>query len=148
MSKIGYTLAVILGFIIPGMMFIFVWNRQLFLEMDIFKLMIIAFGIPFIICIPNAIICMNMIKIKEMISKNQEEKDVYEEYGLVYFLSSIIIITVIELIFGMVGKIFNEECTIKLFIMYLGSIIGVFIIVTNVVEKCVRKFINRKKKSK
>lgn len=36
-TKVGYVLTVILGFIVPGNVLIFVWNRNVYLEIDIIK---------------------------------------------------------------------------------------------------------------
>ena len=33
-TKVGYVLTVILGFIVPGNVLIFVWNRNMYLEID------------------------------------------------------------------------------------------------------------------
>lgn len=46
-SKMGYTLTVIFGFGLPGNLLVFVWDRNLYLEMNIVKLIILSFGIAF-----------------------------------------------------------------------------------------------------
>lgn len=46
-SKIGYTLTIIAGFIVPGVMLIFIWNRELYMQLDIIKLLLASFGISF-----------------------------------------------------------------------------------------------------
>ena len=40
-TKVGYVLTIVLGFIAPGNVLIFVWNRNMYLEMDIVKLLIL-----------------------------------------------------------------------------------------------------------
>ena len=47
-TKVGYVLTVILGFIVPGNVLIFVWNRNMYLEIDIIKLLILSFSISFV----------------------------------------------------------------------------------------------------
>ena len=54
-KKVGYVLAVILGFIAPGNVLLFAWDRNLYLEMDVVKLLILSFSISFITFIPNLI---------------------------------------------------------------------------------------------
>ena len=40
-TKVGYVLTIVLGFIAPGNVLIFVWNRNMYLEMDIVILLIL-----------------------------------------------------------------------------------------------------------
>lgn len=72
-SKIGYTLAVIFGFALPGNALIYIWDRELYLEMDILKLLIISVGIPFMLCIPNFFVVMEIVLTKNLISKKSED---------------------------------------------------------------------------
>ena len=48
-SKIGYTLTAIIGGALPGSLLIFVWNRKLYMELDLLKLIILSFAITLII---------------------------------------------------------------------------------------------------
>ena len=41
-SKIGYTLTAIIGGALPGSLLIFVWNRKLYMELDLLKLIILS----------------------------------------------------------------------------------------------------------
>lgn len=50
------SLIVILGFVAPGAMFIFIWNKELFKKMTMGKLVILSFGITNLAFIPNAMI--------------------------------------------------------------------------------------------
>ena len=52
-GKIGYTATVIFGFLLPGMLFIFVWNRQAYFELEIIRLVLLAFCISFAVYICN-----------------------------------------------------------------------------------------------
>lgn len=44
-EKVNYVAVIILGFIIPGNVLIFVWNQELYFEIDIIRLLILSFGI-------------------------------------------------------------------------------------------------------
>lgn len=48
-SKIGYTLVFILCIFAPGNLFIFIWNQELYFEMDIIRLIILSLIIPCIV---------------------------------------------------------------------------------------------------
>ena len=52
-SKIGYTLTAIIGGALPGSLLIFVWNRKLYMELDLLKLIILSFAIPGILYVCN-----------------------------------------------------------------------------------------------
>ena len=59
-SKIGYTLTAIIGGALPGSLLIFVWNRKLYMELDLLKLIILSFAIPvYRLC--RCIMSLNMI---------------------------------------------------------------------------------------
>ena len=42
-EKVNYVAVIILGFIIPGNVLIFVWNQELYFEIDIIRLLILSF---------------------------------------------------------------------------------------------------------
>lgn len=104
-SKIGYTLTAILGFGLPGNLFIFVWNRSLYVELDIVKLLVLSFAISFGLFIPNLLIFLSVISAKNQISK--------KKYGIYNIAFSAILATIIEITVMIVIKILNPEYTIK-----------------------------------
>lgn len=111
-SKIGYTLIGILGFGLPGNLFIFVWNRSLYLDMDIIKLLILSFGIPFMVFIPNVFLCFEGLRVIELIFKKESS------FNLIVFMP--IVFMLIELMLGMVAKILNPIISISDFIIEIG----------------------------
>ena len=112
-SKIGYTIAVVLGFIIPGVMFIFIWNRELYMELDIIKLLLLSFGITFLLFIPIFFICMQL-----MMAGNKLKKVETDIFSLLFVP---IAMTVLEMMLLMVTKILNNEYSILDFINEFGG---------------------------
>lgn len=106
-SKIGYTLAAIFGFGIPGNVLIFMWNRELYLEMDIFKLLIISFGIPFMLFIPNLISVIEFMIIRSYLSKKEDETGEIETT-----IGTAICCEVVEIGFIIALKINNSDFTV------------------------------------
>ena len=107
-TKIGYTLTIILGFIVPGNMFVFVWNRNLYMEMNIIKLLLLSFGIPFLIFIPCGVFSLLLVHIMEKILKKESSFSMYiwVTVGLEIFSLSL----------GMIKKVFNNSYTITDFL--------------------------------
>lgn len=107
-TKIGYTLTIILGFIVPGNMFVFVWNRNLYMEMNIIKLLLLSFGIPFLIFIPCGVFSLLLVYIMEKILKKESSFSMYiwVTVGLEIFSLSL----------GMIKKVFNNSYTITDFL--------------------------------
>lgn len=105
-SKIGYTLTTILGFGLPGNLFIFVWNRNLYLEMDIIKLLILSFAISFMIFIPNLFLCTSICMALDAVKK--------EKTSLYQLLFLPIIFTVTEMILAMMIKIISPNYSIEM----------------------------------
>ena len=52
-SKIGYTIAIIGGLLFPGLIFIFVWDREFFVNINTLVLFVFATAISFMIYVPN-----------------------------------------------------------------------------------------------
>lgn len=126
-TKVGYVLTVILGFIVPGNVLIFVWNRNMYLEIDIIKLLILSFSISFVTLIPNliAVIAMNFIKGVNKSSNNKEET----KFDILYNIGFSVGLVVIEMIFVIFMAICTENFQLKTYIMYAGlAIMGIIII--------------------
>lgn len=126
-TKVGYVLTVILGFIVPGNVLIFVWNRNMYLEIDIIKLLILSFSISFVTLIPNliAVIAMNFIKGVNKSSNNKEET----KFDILYNIGFSVGLVVIEMIFVIFMAICTENFQLKTYIMYAGlATTGIIII--------------------
>lgn len=138
-SKIGYTIAAILGFIVPGAIFVFTWKRDLYMQLDIIKLLLLSFGISFLLFVPVLIICVNILMLREKIFKARAEvpsiiflpivmnvlqmmllitiKVINNEYSMQDFVKEfgvhtfwiIVILTALDSIIGMVLKIFKKK---------------------------------------
>ncbi|MED9966933.1 MAG: hypothetical protein UFJ18_09085 [Blautia sp.] len=121
-DKIGYTLTVILGFLVPGFMFIFIWNRTLFMDMDVIKLLLLSFGISFLVFIPNFLCILNAESFIEKIFKKKYDPDIlmWLSVGMTVLFESL----------GMSAKLINNKYTIVEFFM---ECIAPIIIITIVV---------------
>ena len=137
-SKIGYTLTVIAGFIVPGAMLIFVWNRDLYIQLDIIKLILVSFGISFILFVPVMIFGVNLTIIKETISKKETDP-------MQVFLVPISL-TVVEMIILMTIKVLNKSYSMVDFVKEFGvytfwcvAVTSVIAILISLIEKAKKK---------
>ena len=142
-SKMGYTLAIIFGFGIPGNVLIFMWNRELYLEMDIFKLLIISFGIPFMLFIPNLILVVEVMILRSHFSKKEDESS-----DLDITIGTAIVFNVIEIGFIIALKINNSAFTVTSCWKMVIVVIVFFSIAFMVIEAIVSKIIKIKNKRK
>lgn len=143
-SKMGYTLAIIFGFGVPGNVLIFMWNRELYLEMDIFKLLIISFGIPFMLFIPNLILVIEMMILRSHFSKKEDES-----LNLDITIGTALVFNVIEIGFIIALKINNSDFTVaNCWKIVIGAIVFcsiAFIVIETIVSKII-KIKNKRKK--
>lgn len=119
-TKVGYVLTIVLGFIAPGNVLIFVWNRNMYLEMDIVKLLILSFSISFITFIPNLILTIIIYFIhggdKELDNKAETKFDV------LYYTGSAIVLAVIEIIITIFMAICTDNFQLSVYVMAFGII--------------------------
>lgn len=119
-TKVGYVLKIVLGFIAPGNVLIFVWNRNMYLEMDIVKLLILSFSISFITFIPNLILTIIIYFIhggdKELDNKAETKFDV------LYYTGSAIVLAVIEIIITIFMAICTDNFQLSVYVMDFGII--------------------------
>ena len=123
-SKIGFTLYAIIGFILPGVLFIFVWNRTLFLEIDVFKLILLSISIslPFFIVNLFIIIISNIVKEKL-------DNDCEDDETLINILGVCFVISYIEMFYGIIRKIYDADFLISNFISQIKYFESLCIIV-------------------
>lgn len=142
-SKMGYTLAIIFGFGVLGNVLIFMWNRELYLEMDIFKLLIISFGIPFMLFIPNLILVVEVMILRSHFSKKEDESS-----DLDITIGTAIAFNVIEIGFIIALKINHSAFTVASCWKMVIVVIVFFSIAFMVIEAIVSKIIKIKNKRK
>ena len=111
-SKIGYTLTIIAGFIVPGVMLIFIWNRELYMQLDLIKLLLASFGISFFLYIPLLIFGIKITSIVERVSKKEVE-------GMAVLLVPVFL-TVVEIMLLMTIKIINTNYSMLDFVKEFG----------------------------
>ena len=137
-SKIGYTITAILGFGLPGNIFIFVWDKELYLQIDVAKLLILSFGISFALSFINLIPCL----VSGAVFVQLFEKNV-SATGLAL---TPVAFTAFELIFGIAMKIFVPDYSITDFIEEIAKIMLVYLIamiIANIliffINKCMKR---------
>lgn len=129
-TKLGYVLMIILGFIAPGNVLIFVWNRDIYLAMDVIKLLILSFAVSFIAFIPN-LIAVIIIYFIHGYEKELDTKQKFK-FDVLYCIGCTVVINIIE----MIGIIFLEICgknQLKVYVMYSGLMISGMTIVLGIV---------------
>lgn len=136
-SKFGYTIGAILGFGLPGNLFIFVWDREVYLDMNVIKLLILSFAISFVLFVPNILLIVMVIRIIEYIGKKQIE-------GWEILLLTISC-TVLEMIYGMVVRMLNPMYTIVNYIeeiapaLFWGVVLALIIDCIIAIKKKIKK---------
>lgn len=137
-DKIGYTLCAIFFFGFPGLIFVFVWNRELFVELDIFKLCFLSFAITFMVFIPNLFYGAYVVALEEKTRKMKSD--------IVNILSISISLTFLAMSAGMMYKLEHNQFTIMLFIK---SMLGFLLIgaVLKAVTELIYYLIHKNKKT-
>lgn len=107
-SKIGYTLVVILGLLFPGMLFIFVWDRQTYFELGIIRLLILSLSISFSIFICNFLITTYAFMKQEKAGISKMELE--EIIGVPLFITNA------EMYFALIHKLSDNTFTISNFV--------------------------------
>lgn len=107
-EKVNYVAVIILGFIIPGNVLIFVWNQELYFEIDIIRLLILSFGIAFMVYVPNFILTTLFITIKSILTEGNKEQKCNENGMQKRNMT--------ELISMIIAPMFFEFCEIGVYI--------------------------------
>ena len=107
-GKIGYTITVILGFLFPGMLFIFVWNRQAYFELEIIRLIFLAFGISFAVYICNFL--------ATSIAFTTQDKTGDREIEFFNIIVFPLVITNLEIYISLIYKLENSKFTVIEFV--------------------------------
>lgn len=139
-SKIGYTIAVIVGFLFPGMLFIFAWNREVYFELGLARLIILAFCIVFAIYMGNFLITGFACFI--------QEKAGDREADISYIIGMPLLITNLEIYAALFHKLEHDNFTIIQFvdiIIGFGWLFAIVGIVPSAIKIAWRK-IRRKRK--
>ena len=136
-SKIGYTIAVIGGFLFPGLIFIFIWDKDLFINLNVVVLFTFAIAISFILYIPNFILSIWAIELQEKMRKEKNE----EKYFTILVLG--LLATVTEMSGEMINKILNPSVTIGHVVLGATLFLMAFELVQEVMYSCFRKWKGR-----
>lgn len=125
-NKIGYTLSVILFFGLPGIVFVFVWNREIFVSVDVFKLIILSFAISFMLYIPTFIIISSFLRL--------EEKTRGKEFKVSEMLLVSMAINVVIMVVGIICKLEKSNFTIQEFLREYVKVAMVYVVIKVIVE--------------
>lgn len=161
-EKVNYVAVIILGFIIPGNVLIFVWNQELYFEIDIIRLLILSFGIAFMVYVPNFILTTLFITIKSILTEwNKEQKcneNGMQKRNMTELISMIIVPMFLE--FCEIGvyiysKIVSSNTSISEYCKYIGKyliqMIGAFFalyIIVSITSPLLLKEWNKVKRKK
>lgn len=133
----------ILGFVFPGMLFVFTFNRELFMEMEIIKLIILSCSISFgLFIVFFLLFCIgNMLKEKCM----EEQKN-----DIIYLLGVPILIENLLIYIGILGKVNGQIRDVKAFVDMIEFVVILFGILLVLYIPCIilKKIVNRIKKWK
>lgn len=137
-SKIGYTIAIIGGLLFPGLVFIFVWDREFFVNINIMVLFVFATAISFMIYVPNIFFWLSCLAPDE---KTQEKKDTDK----VEMLMTPLMMAFAEMSIAMIFRLNDESFSILKLVVHLLIILFVAGIVLSVKKKIIIFFKKRKK---
>ena len=138
-SKIGYTVAVIVGFLFPGMLFIFTWNREVYLELGLVRLIILALCIAFAIYIPHFLLVG--------ITCFVQEKAGDREADVGYMIGMPLLITNFEIYYALLYKLEHNNFTIIQFVDVI-TIFAWFLAIVGIIPSVIKigwRKIRRKK---
>lgn len=117
-KKAPYVLAVILGFIAPGNILLFVWNQSLYMEMDVVKLLVLSFGISYIAFIPNLLIAFIA---SNTLDKKGEINRYPIKFQFIFYSISAIGITCIELLLAIFYRLCKIEASLSKIVFELAN---------------------------
>lgn len=137
-SRVGLTATVILGFGIPGNMFIFVWNKEMYMEMNIVKLIFLSFGITFMIFVPNMIIILSSMRLIDIMLKH--------DFSIELCFAIPITLTFIEMLAAMLAKILNNKYSIKDFVTEIGPPLFWTCVILEIIDTIISVIFRVKKK--
>lgn len=115
-SKIGYTLAGIGGLLFPGLIFIFVWDREFFLEVNLVLLFVFSAAISSMVYIPNlAYFVWSQMKKEKRSgdSENTNAKKIDLIFMDLFFVP--LVFTTIEMSFAVLRKLNNATYSVRQF---------------------------------
>nr|DAZ16320.1 MAG TPA: hypothetical protein [Caudoviricetes sp.] len=128
-SKIGYTLIAIIGLALPGNLLIFVWNRELYVSLDFFKMIILSFAIPSMLYICSLTLYILIAIANEEIKHNKEKRDIE-----VVFMASLAL-TYLAIIYLIVNRIvLKQKFSMCYFIKNCGTPFGILILLLVILD--------------
>lgn len=138
-NKIGYTLSVIIFLFFPGIILVFVWDREMFMSMEIIRLVIFSMGISFLLFTVNLVFTFMILMLEQKTRK--KSTDVTEVLILPMML------TCMEMISAIVIKLKNYTFSVLDFIEYITILYSILILMKLVIEiiYCIRCRIGKKK---
>lgn len=107
-NRLGISISIIGGFILPGCLFIYVFDKEMFLEMNIVKLLILASSI----CLAVYVIMFILSTLYMCIS----DKNGLKKYDITDILLYPLVYSNLLIYFWMLGKIFRKDLQITYFI--------------------------------
>lgn len=137
-SKIGYTIAIIGGLLFPGLIFIFVWDREFFVNINTLVLFVFATAISFMIYVPNIFFWLWCHDPDE---KTQGKKDTDK----VEMLMIPLMMAFAEMSIAMIFRLNDESFSILKLVVHLLMILFGAGIILNVKRKIIY-FLKKRKK--
>lgn len=114
-AKVNYVVFIILFFLIPGNVLIFVWNKDIYFEVDIVRLLILSVGVAFMVFVPNLMLAVMAIMI-------------FDKIGMANNMNEPIIIMAVpgiaefcEIGFYVYNKIISNKISIKKYCKFIGE---------------------------
>lgn len=121
-NKIGYTIIAIAGILLPGNLFIFVFNQELYIKLDIIRLILLSLASMVAIFFP---VFFLYIIIEALRDKYQHKEITRNE-----LLIEPIVYTNVIMYLGMLGKIYSKSFSINKFLNYFCGIYILVVIIS------------------
>lgn len=109
-NRLGIAISIIGGFILPGCLFIYIFDKEMFLEIDLLKLLILASSICLAVYV--------MMFILSVLYMCISDKNGLKKYDITDILLYPLVYSNLLIYFWMLGKIFRKDLQITYFIEF------------------------------
>ena len=103
-NKIGYVLSVIMCFLFPGMLFIYIWDREIFVKVDAIKLCIVSLMVPSVTFFGSIVAGYYLGRMDDIVKGKQYKNRTYRE-GYI----SGLIVNVLVVMYECLAKLFSSD---------------------------------------
>ncbi|RHQ36270.1 hypothetical protein DWY84_01380 [Clostridium sp. AF27-2AA] len=125
-ARIFYTVAIIGGLLFPGLIFVFVWDRDFFSSISFLLLLVFSTAVSFMVYIANVLFMSYVMMFEDKMNSEKEPSDIHDLLGIP------LIFSVIEMSVAMIAKLYNKNISI-----FICVIILLIALISFTISKCI-----------